>query len=187
MSNFSFSRSTFPSSWKHSIVLPLSKTNNSSSPLSFRPISLPPFFSKLLECICFSQLAHSLMSFISNFNILSSCQSDFRRSHSMATEMLYISDVVLRNFDKSPYFHRCAGLHKSFRYRQSWPTILLVKLKLCGLSHLAFSLICSFLTNHTQQILIYNPFSLFSSTCAFSLVYPRVPFLEAYSLIFLFI
>ncbi|KYN29152.1 hypothetical protein ALC57_01425 [Trachymyrmex cornetzi] len=80
--NFALSHSTFPSFWKHSIVLPIPKTNNPSSP--FRLISLPPFLSKVLECICFSQLN----AFISEFNVLPSCQSGFRQSHSTTTELL---------------------------------------------------------------------------------------------------
>ena len=113
--NFSFSHNTFPSSRKHSIVLPILKTNNPSSPSSFRPILLPPFFSKLLEYICFSQLN----AFVSNFNILPSCQSGFHRSHS-TTELLHISDIVLRNFDNC---HLTFIIALNFtKVRQLWST-----------------------------------------------------------------
>ena len=59
MLNFSLSHSTFPSSWKHSIVLSIPKTPNPSSPSSFRSISLPPLLSKLLDCIYYT--SHNLM------------------------------------------------------------------------------------------------------------------------------
>ena len=162
MLNFSPFHSIFPSSWKHSIVLPILKTNNPSSPSSFRPISLPSFLSKL-EYNCLSQLN----AFVSNFNILPSWQSDFRQSHSTTMELLHIFDVMLRNFDNCRLTSIVAlDFTKIFDIINH--DLLLAKLKLCGLSHPAFSLICSFPTNRTQQVLVYNPFPLFSSTRAVS-------------------
>ena len=158
MLNFSLFHGTFLSSCKHSIILPISKTNNPSFLSSFRPILLSPFLSKLLEYICFSQLN----AFVSNFNILPSCQYGFRRFYSTMTELLHISDVVLHNFDNC----RLTSI-VALDFTKAFDTInhdlLLVKLKLYDLSHLALSLICLFLTNRTQQVLVYNSFLLFSS------------------------
>jgi len=85
------------------------------------------------------------------------------------TELLQISDVINVNYF---VISTIVALFPSLRWtsqrlfdivNHDFNHLLLVKLKLCGLSHL--SLICSFLTKHTQQVL-YNPFTLFSSTHA---------------------
>ena len=71
---------------------------------------------------------------------------------------------MLRNFDNCRLISIIAlDFTKAFDIINH---LLLDKLKLCGLSQLALSLICSFLTNRTQQILVYNPFPLFSFTRA---------------------
>ena len=104
----------------------------------------------------------------------------FHRSHS-TTELLHISYVVLRNFDNCRLTSTVA-----LDFTKAFDTVNhdLLLLKLCGLSHFALSLICSFFTNRTQQILythVYNLFSLFSSIRA---VLSGVPFSDLYSLIF---
>ena len=95
--NYSTSLSTniFPSTWKQSVVIPIPKNNNFSSPSSFCPISIPPFLSKLLECICFNQLN----DFFRKCNAVPECQSGFRGSHNTTTELLHLSNAVLHSFD----------------------------------------------------------------------------------------
>ena len=67
MLNFSLSQNTFFSFWKHSIVFPILKTRNPSSPSFFHSISLASLLSKLFDFICFLQFN----AFISNFIIIS--------------------------------------------------------------------------------------------------------------------
>ena len=47
--NMSFSTATFPDSWKSSLIVPVPKSGDSSNPGNYRPISLLPIVSKLLE------------------------------------------------------------------------------------------------------------------------------------------
>ena len=47
--NMSLSTGTFPDSWKSSLVVPVPKSGDSSNPGNYRPISLLPIVSKLLE------------------------------------------------------------------------------------------------------------------------------------------
>ncbi len=50
----------FPTAWKFSIVVPIVKTGNINDPRNYRPISLLPVLSKLLEKIVSSQLIQHL-------------------------------------------------------------------------------------------------------------------------------
>ena len=44
-------KSTFPSHWKYAVVTPVLKSKNNSALTNFRPISVLPVFSKILECV----------------------------------------------------------------------------------------------------------------------------------------
>lgn len=63
---------TFPTQWKHFIVVPIFKTGNVNEPKNFRPISLLPFTSKILEQI----IARQFNSFL-EANHLSNTQHGF--------------------------------------------------------------------------------------------------------------
>lgn len=93
--NFCLTESVFPSLWKCSVVIPLFKIPSSS--FSYRPISLPPLLSKLLEFICSQQLN----AFLSNANIIPTFQSSFRiENDRTTTALLHTSDTILHNIDK---------------------------------------------------------------------------------------
>ena len=47
--NMSLSTGIFPNSWKSSLIVPIPKPGDSSNPGNYRPISLLPIVSKLLE------------------------------------------------------------------------------------------------------------------------------------------
>ncbi|KAA5601171.1 hypothetical protein F3H15_35585, partial [Pseudomonas aeruginosa] len=76
--NFSFTSRNFPDSWKQAYVVPIPKSPNPILPSQFRPISILPFLSKVLEHIVHRQLS----SFLLSHNLLSSFQSGFRKGHS---------------------------------------------------------------------------------------------------------
>ena len=49
---------TFPDVWKNAVVTPVQKSNQSSSLSNFRPISVLPVFSKVLERVVFDQVVY---------------------------------------------------------------------------------------------------------------------------------
>ncbi len=66
------------------------ETNN------YRPISILPILSKLLE-----HFAHSSFSeYLEERNLLTIAQSSFRRLHSTVTSLLHVTDRLLMNIDK---------------------------------------------------------------------------------------
>ena len=87
----------FPSAWKHAIVLPLQKIKISSpkSLSDFRPISVLPALSKILEKIISCQILYH----IENNKFLDPYQSGFRKGHICTTVLLKITEDIRREID----------------------------------------------------------------------------------------
>lgn len=96
-----------------------------------------------------------------NANIIPTFQSGFRRLHSTATALLHVSDTVLHNIDKCSL-----SVLITLDYSKAFDTVnhelLLAKLQYHGLSNSALSFLRAYPMNHSQRVLIYNPFLTFS-------------------------
>lgn len=82
----------FPSVWKQAIVLPIPKKFNSSNPGDYRPVSLLPLFSKLVE----SSINDIMLQFIEP--LLSDLQYGFRKGRSTTEALLVFQHFVLEGF-----------------------------------------------------------------------------------------
>ena len=94
--NRSLISGSFPSSWKSSIVIPLPKISNPSLVSHFRPISILPAISKVLEKVVAEQLA----TFMEGEGLLSDTQSGFRKGFSTTTALLNMLDELMRAKDQ---------------------------------------------------------------------------------------
>lgn len=94
--NFSLLTGSFPTIWKKAQVIPLPKTPNPLSFSQYRPISILPIMSKVLESIVQKQLS----TFLNRNNLLSQFQSGFRPGHSTVTALLKVSDDIRLAIDK---------------------------------------------------------------------------------------
>ncbi|CAK1598320.1 unnamed protein product [Parnassius mnemosyne] len=88
--NFSLDSGDFPSLWRKAYVIPLQKITNPTLPNHFRPISILPFLSKVLEACVHKQLSQ----FISCHNLLSPLQSGFRPGHSTVSALLKVTGDI---------------------------------------------------------------------------------------------
>ncbi|CAG9124738.1 unnamed protein product [Plutella xylostella] len=88
--NHSLSSGQFPNLWLKAYVLPLPKVPTPSAPNEYRPISILPFLSKILESIVHRQLT----SFLTNGGLLNPLQSGFRSGHSTTTALLKVTEDV---------------------------------------------------------------------------------------------
>ena len=86
--NKSIKSATFPESWKIAKVIPLYKKNSKDDPNNYRPISILPVLSKLLE----KHVANSLLEFLTVNDLLSKRQSGFRPKHSCETALHLMID-----------------------------------------------------------------------------------------------
>ena len=93
--NLSISTNSFPNHWKIAKVKPLYKGGAQNDINNFRPISVLPILSKILE----KHVASSLSVFLRDNNLLYELQSAFRSGHSTETALIRHTDQILRNMD----------------------------------------------------------------------------------------
>ena len=95
--NRSWYSHTFPSCWKPATIIPIHKPGKpTSSPSSFRPISLTSCISKLFERLILSRLTFRLES----NHLLSTCQAGFRPGRSSLDQILTLSQSIWDGFQK---------------------------------------------------------------------------------------
>ena len=94
--NLSITTNTFPDQWKVGQVTPLHKGGKQSERNNYRPISVLPILSKILE----KHVASSFFKYLRDNNLLYALQSAFRTGHSTETALIRITDEILFNMDK---------------------------------------------------------------------------------------
>ena len=88
--NFSLSSNQFPDVWRKAFILPLPKISNPTLPSHFRPISILPFLSKILESTVYQQIS----TYFSKCDFLNPLQSGFRTGHSTTTALLRVTEDI---------------------------------------------------------------------------------------------
>lgn len=152
--------SYFPILWKFSTIIMIPKPKKPPDTVSsFRPISLLPFFAKILEKLILKRILPS----ISNL-ILPDTQFGFRSAHSTIHQVHRIIDAISYSLEKKQYC-TCAFLDVSQAFDRVWHDGLLVKLK--KILHPVFYLtIKSYLSNRHFQIRFGNAHSTISNISA---------------------
>ena len=79
----------FLEEWKISKVLPLYKEDIKSDPNNYRPISILPVVSKIIENVIFKQL----YEYLTDNNLLAVSQHGFRPMHSTLTPCLKLLTI----------------------------------------------------------------------------------------------
>ncbi len=85
-----------PKAWKLSVVVPVFKSGNPLKPQNYRPISLLPVISKILEKVIAPQLTQHLET----NNLFCSTQHGFRSSLSTDMALFTLSNMLYANMDK---------------------------------------------------------------------------------------
>ena len=81
--NLSIRCEQYPKEWKHALVTPIHKGGDKCNATNYRPISILPIISKILE-----RWVHSkVYSYLDVCNLIPSCQSGFRPLHSTETTL----------------------------------------------------------------------------------------------------
>ncbi|CAH2236861.1 jg27265, partial [Pararge aegeria aegeria] len=127
----------------------------------YRPFSILPLISKLLERIVHFQLN----SFLVNNNILSPYQSGFRRGHSTVTALVKVCDDIRANMDNQ-LITILALLDFSNAFNTVDFDILLAILKSINISEAAIDWFHSYLNGRQQCVYSQNKFSSYSSLTA---------------------
>lgn len=93
--NFSLSSGQFPTAWKQAFIIPIPKNSNPSDFSHYRPISILPFLSKVLERV----VQYQMLRFLRSHQLLNPFQSGFRPAHSTCTALIKIMDDIRKGMD----------------------------------------------------------------------------------------
>ena len=97
--NLSISTSTFPDDCKTAKLVPIYKKGCKTDPKNYRPISLLPLISKVIEKVIHDQT----QSFLDENNILYDYQSGFRKKYSTESCLSFLTDKISKGFDSGLY------------------------------------------------------------------------------------
>ena len=118
-------------------------------PKNFRPVSLLPIPSKILERAIFLQL----IDYLETNDLLHPCHHGFRAKHNTSTALLQMVDIWLEALEDDEV-SAVVMLDMSAAFDVVDHRILLDKLHLFGLDGSTIDWFESYLTYHTQQVLI---------------------------------
>lgn len=152
ITNRCISEGSFPNIWKEAVVVPVPKVQHSSDACEYRPISLLPLISKVVE----REIAELLTTFTEPH--LSDAQFGFRQGRSTVDAILFLQHLILRGFE------RCEKAKKAgkvvliyFDFAKAFDTVphaILLKYihKRYNLPNNFISLLASYLSNRTMRV-----------------------------------
>lgn len=145
--NQSISTCKFPDFWKCAIVTPVQKSKDNCDLTNFRPISVLPVLSKILERVVHDQLVSHLLK----YRLFSVYQSGFRPSHSTQDVLLHVVDCWRQAIDNSEFVvSGFLDLAKAFDCVNH--NILLDKLARYGVVHGSQTWFASYLSHRMQSV-----------------------------------
>ena len=154
--NCSFSTGVVPCELKLAKIVPIFKQGNKEDLTNYRPISVLPVFSKILEKIMYERLNNHL---IKN-DILYSMQHGFRSGHSTAMSLINLQEQITTAIDNNEFSVGIfIDLAKAFDTVDHG--ILLKKLQHYGIRGVTHQWFDSYLTNRNQQVICNGILSKF--------------------------
>ena len=152
--NLSIKLSVFPNECKLAKLKPLYKKGSRTVPKNYRPVSLLPIISKVIEKVIHEQVQH----YLDREKIIFKYQSGFRKNHSTDTCLSYLTDKILNWFDQGFLTGLIAiDLQKAFDTIDH--TILLEKMVFFGFSNGVISWFQSYLADRSFFINLEDSFS----------------------------
>ena len=146
--NFSISCNAFPSLWKNAFVTPIPKVDVPSDITHFRPISILPTISKVLEKV----VAEQMCRYLDDHELWNPNLSGFRKSHSTATALLKIVNDMVEALDRGDVTV-LALLDFSKAFDTVNHALLLQKLKVLGFMDHTLTWFKSYLTGRKHCVI----------------------------------
>ena len=143
--NLCIAQGIFPSYLKFAVVVPLHKSGDRKSLNNYRPISLLPALSKILEkCI-----KTRLMNYLEKYSLLNKNQFGFRNNMSTDDALMNVTSRIITELDSGK---KCVGVFLDIK--KAFDTvnhaILLNKLDSLGIKGTVHKFFKSYLTNRLQ-------------------------------------
>ena len=138
----------FPSRWKSALVKPLPKNNIPSCASDYRPISLLPAFSKVVEKL----FAKQMIEYLKDTNYFDKLQSAYKQNHSTITALLNVTDDIYECLENSELvFLVLLDYSKAFDCANH--RLIIAKLKAAGFRDDALELVTSYLKDRRQKVI----------------------------------
>jgi len=143
----SLNEGTFPDKLKIAKVVPIFKNDDPTEFSNYRPISILPVFSKLLERIIYNRIYDHLRG----NNLFYEKQFGFQKNSSTEHALLQLVEDITKSFEQGSYtLGVFIDLSKAFDTVDH--KILFAKLRYYGISGKYYEWICSYLTNRKQYV-----------------------------------
>ena len=145
--NASFEQEIFPDRWKKAIIKPIPKVSIPLAANDFRPISLLPTLSKIIEKIVNIQIVKYLVK----HDLIDPYQSAYKKNHSTTTALLKLNEDIFEALDDSE-----VTLLVLLDFSKAFDTVnhrlLLAKLDILGFQGNVCSWIHSYLSGRSQKV-----------------------------------
>jgi len=140
---------TFPDELKLSEIIPIHKGGNRDAPTNYRPISILPVISKVMEAI----IKTKLIAYLNKKNLLGNKQHGFVCQKSTTTAMLDFVDYICTTFDGgNDQIAQATYCDLSKAFDSICHKVLLSKLNFYGVRGIPYNLIQSYLLNRKQRV-----------------------------------
>ena len=137
----------FPCRWKSALVKPIPKANNPVCSSDYRPISLLPAFSKVVEKLICKQM----ITFLKDTSYFDKLQSAYKTSHSTITALLNVTDDIYECLENSELvFLVLLDYSKAFDCANH--RLIIAKLKAAGFRNDALEWVSSYLHGRKQMV-----------------------------------
>lgn len=94
--NYCLTSSSIPKCWKLAKIIPNHKKTRSRGLDDFRPLSILPCLSKVLEILAKEQL----VDYLQRYELIDRFQSSYRAKHSTETVLLHLTDHIRKAFER---------------------------------------------------------------------------------------
>lgn len=145
--NQSLMQGIFPSIWKIATVSPVPKCKNPAQLKDYRPISILPILSKMLERIACEQM----QTFLEENSLLDPCQFAYRRGHSTQSCLIRVLDDIRQAVDNR-LITIAVFIDLSNAFDRVVHHTLIAKLRSLNFSSSSLQWICSYLDNRMQAV-----------------------------------
>ena len=149
--NVSFQTGIFPERWKKAIIKPIPKVAIPISPSEYRPISLLPALSKIIEKLANKQIVQYLIK----HDLLDPNQSAYKKNHGTQTALLKLCEDIYDAIDDSEI-----TLLILLDFSKAFDTVnhklLLAKLNILGFQENTCGWIQSYLSGRKQKVVVEN-------------------------------
>ena len=149
--NRSIEYGIFPCIWKNAKVNPIFKSGDKDNVNNYRPISILPTLSKIIE----KWIEKNLMLYLDKYTLLHKNQSGFRKNHSTESALILMTDTWLKAINEGKLVGSAMiDFRKAFDLVDH--QLLLKKLRIYKFSESTLLWFNSYLNNRTQQVVINN-------------------------------